>query len=129
MREARQAIVKDMVREVLQTVLDMKNQGPGAATPGGTEGKVLDGPTSDHQVSAIKLEHGIPVPQRSSTGRWKDVYDKMVPGDSFVTTQSEGRSFVYVADKHGGRTATRTIVEGKTRRMRVWLVAKKELAA
>lgn len=121
-REMRlRATLYAMVQEALRSKTDAGfDATPAIQTPLGER----NGPPSDHTPSGITIEHGIPIPQKSSVGRWKGIYDELAPGASFVTTPSDARAFVYAAGTFGGRTATRTVKDGKCSMVRVWLVEK-----
>lgn len=120
-----QEMIQTAVQEVMKTKMDGGNTPPSNMT----RKEEPQGSNPGQEVSGIKIEHGVPIPQRSNTGYWKGIYDRMELGDSFIATPSDVHSFVYVADKYGGKTRTRTFKEGKVQKARVWVVAKTALPA
>lgn len=125
-REIRRIPFKETIYAMVQEALMRATKAasgeppPNVAPHGGTEGGLF----LDQTISGITIEHGVPIPLKSNVSRWRDVYDKMVPGGSFVAKPSDARSFAYAVSKFGGRTATRTIITGNAPAVRVWLVQK-----
>jgi hypothetical protein len=126
-RELNHLILKQtvyaLVQEALTSAKGQACEAPSsdAASPGS------DGtPSSGETLCGMTIEYGVPVPQTQSVRRWKDIYDKMESGASFVAKLVDARSFAYAATKFGGRTVTRTVTGGKDPTARVWLVQKGE---
>ena len=79
-----------------------------------------DGQTGD----VIKIEKGIPIPERTGRGRWVDILNKMEPGDSFLATEKEATAFQKAARKAGYRAVIEVKDKGAVKPVRVWLAEK-----
>jgi hypothetical protein len=124
-RQITEKRMMEMIHTTVQEVMKVKTGGGEIAHQNmagtGTPVRSIPG----QEVAGIEIEHGVPIPQRSNSKHWQDIYDRMVAGDSFVATESDAHSFVYFVSKSEGKTRTSAFTEGVLRKVRVWLVEKK----
>lgn len=67
-------------------------------------------------VSALQIRKGVPMPEAQrgpKGGRYKDLLDRMQPGDSVVLSSKAAHSMVAAAKKLGVKVANRRLGDGK----------------
>lgn len=68
----------------------------------------------------IKIEHGIPIPEKWGASRWKRLIAQMQVGDSFVVQTEVERRAIYHRNKSGVTMTSRKLDKGQG--WRVWRV-------
>jgi hypothetical protein len=67
-------------------------------------------------MSALQIRKGVPIPEAQrgpKGGRYKDLLDRMQPGDSVVLSSKAAHSMVAAAKKLGVKIANRKLGDGK----------------